>query len=180
MAYGRGVGLLRHRRSNKRSKISRVGRHFPRVPPRESFFFLFSFITWTGEVAAATELDYIDTDYNTIQNTMSDNRRSPTSSTPRSSGKGPVTRSSTARGARARNRAQPSAHAGPGKSHKGKGKPSDAALGSDEPLRAPYTATETQLSGLGAPASRTPARGAVVYAKNEADESSHDSRPASG
>ena len=36
-AYGRGVGLLRHRRSNKRSKISRVGRHFPRVPLRESF-----------------------------------------------------------------------------------------------------------------------------------------------
>ena len=74
-AYGRGVGLLRHRRSNKRSKISRVGRHFPRVPPRESFFFLFSFISSTGEVAAATELDYIDTDYNTIQNTKSDNRR---------------------------------------------------------------------------------------------------------
>ena len=125
-AYGRGVGLLRHRRSNKRSKVSRVGRHFPRVPPRESF--LLQLLQARREVADATELDNTDIDYNNIQNNMSDSRRSPTS-TPRSGGRGPATRPST-RSTRARGRPPgsdpayaPSGPRGPGKGPNGKGKP---------------------------------------------------------
>ena len=162
-AYGRGVGLLRHRHSNKRSKISRVGRHFPRVPPRESF--LLQLLQARREVADATELDNTDIDYNNIQNKMSDSRRSPTS-TPRSGGRGPATRPTT-RSTRARARAPESDPAyalsgprGPGKGPKGKGKPPGATSGSGETRRTPYQAKKTRVQDLGTPSGRALARGA--------------------
>ena len=97
-AYGRGVGLRRHRHSNQRSKLVGQCPHFPRVPHRE-FHLLQLLQARRGSGPTPTELDNTDIDYNNIQNNMSDSRRSPTS-TPRSGGNGPATRSTT-RGARA-------------------------------------------------------------------------------
>ena len=116
-------------------------------------------------MADATELDNTDIDYNNIQNNMSDSRRSPTS-TPRSGGRGPATRSTT-RSTRARGRAPesdpayaPSGPRGPGKGPKGKGKLPGAASGTGETRLTPYEAKETCVQDLGTPAGRTLARGA--------------------
>ena len=104
--------------------------------------------------------------------TMSDTRRSPTT-TPRSGGKGPTTRSKAARGARLRGHTPKadsasgvearSAPRGPGKGQKGTGKQPGAATDADEALRTPYTAQEISVQGLGTPSRRAHARSSCCW-----------------
>ena len=94
---------------------------------------------------------------------MSDSRRSP-STAPPSGGKGPAARTRSAHGLRSRNRTPKSDSAagaktrraprGPDKGSKGTDEQSGAAPGTDEALRAPYTAQEIDVTGLGTPARR--------------------------
>ena len=120
-------------------------------------------------------LHYID------DNIMSSNRSTPTT---RSGSGGPSTRSSTARGARPRGRAQASvptgvsdAQATPraiGKGPKGKGKQPGSTSGSGAARRPPYEAKETPVKGLGTPSGPERARGA--RARHTSDDSDSAAR----
>ena len=94
---------------------------------------------------------------------MSDSRRSPTTAPP-SGGKGPASRTRSAHGSRSRNRTPKADSAagaktrraprGADKGSKDTGKQPGAATGTDEALRAPYTAQEIDVTGLGTPSRR--------------------------